>query len=222
MRFCLLALLSAAAATEIQIKIPAAGTRCFGEELQAHDLLVVKVNSISPTPPAGVPPPPGGVTKPTFNLVIKMAIKEGSGSSHASSAGNVVYKEDKQSSVSHAFTSTAAGPHWVCITNLESYMDMDVMLNMKSGVYAKDYGQIAKKYHLEPAQVAVRRMSDLLNEYRSNLFYQRSREQRMRETVDSTADRALVFCILNTLMIVGVGLFQAYFFRKFFRSKKII
>jgi hypothetical protein len=204
-----------AVATEIQVGLPAAGTRCFGEELQAHDLLVVKADTVRNTDiPAD--------QQPVFNMVIKTSVKQGAGNNQASSSGSVVYKEEKQTSVSHAFTSTIPGPHWVCLTNLDTYKEMNVMLSMKSGVQAKDYGQIAKRDHLEPAQVAVKRMEDLLNQYKSNLFYQRKREESMRETVDNTADRALMFCVLNVALIVSVGLVQSYYFRRFFRSKKII
>jgi hypothetical protein len=194
------------AGTEIQMKIPIAGTRCLGEELQAHDLLVVRAEAV--------------VNKDLqFTLVIKTGTQGGSA---YGTGGTNVFKEERKSVISHAFTSSVAGPHWVCITNADAYKELDVMLSMKSGVQAKDYSQIAKKDHLEPAQVSIRKIEDLLQEYRSNLFYQRRRDERMRETIDSTSDRALTFCILNVCLIVAMGLVQAYFFRRFFRSKKII
>ena len=196
-------------ATEFQVKIPPAGTRCFGEELQAHDLLVVRAESAI-------------IKDMNFTLVIKNSLKEAASHYAITSGGHEVYKEEKKSSVSHAFTATLAGPHWVCVSNLDSYKELDVMMTMKSGVAAKDYSKIAKKEHLEPAQIAMRRIDDLLTEYRGNLFYQRRREERMRETVDSTSDRALAFCLFNGVLIIAVGFVQAYFFRKFFRSKKII
>ena len=197
-------------ATEIQLTIAAAGTRCFGEELGMHDLLVVKASSIKDP-------------SMLFSMIIKTSIKDGAGNTAAySGTGTVVYREERKSQVSHAFTSTHSGAHWVCITNLDSYRDLIVQLSMKSGVAAKDYSQIAKKDHLEPTQITMRRIEDLLHEYRSNLFYQRRREERMRETIDATADRALLFCIVNACIITGIGLFQAYFFRRFFKSKKII
>jgi hypothetical protein len=202
----LLLLGSLVQATEIQLKIPIAGTRCLGEELQAHDLLVVKAEA--------------AVNKEsTFTLVIKTTNQGGSA---YGSGGNVVFKEEMKSSVQHAFTSSAAGPHWVCVTNTDSYKDLDVLLSIRSGVQAKDYTKIAQKEHLEPAQVSIRKINDLLREYRVNLMYQRRRDERMRETIDSTADRALAFCIFNVALIVAMGLAQAYFFRRFFRSKKII
>ena len=193
-------------ATEIQLQITPAGTRCFGEELQSHDLMVVKAESlIGPTMP--------------FNVVVKTGGRSGSDSTDAKI---VLFKDDLKTTFSHAFTSTTAGAHWVCITNMDGYKEMELQLSIKSGVQAKDYSQIAKKDHLEPAQLTMRKIEDILQEYRSNLFYQRRREERMRETIDSTADRALVFCILNVALITGVGIAQAYFFRRFFRSKKII
>lgn len=199
-----ISLAAVASATEVQFTITTAGTRCFGEELQAHELMVVKVDSIDKQSP--------------FNVVIKTAIKGGA----PDVPGQVHYKEENRVNFSHAFTSTTAGAHWVCVTNLDQYRDLEAQISLKSGVQAKDYSQIAKKDHLEPAQLSMRIIEDLLQEYRSNLFYQRRREERMRETIDSTANRALTFCIVNVLLIVGVGAFQAYFFRRFFRSKKII
>ena len=196
-------------ATDFQVKIPTAGTRCFGEELQAHDLLVVRAESV--------------INKDiNFTMIIKNSVNEGSHKYDVSGGGREVYREEKKNSVSHAFTATLAGPHWVCISNLDASKDLDILVTMKSGVAAKDYSKIAKKEHLEPSQVAMRRIDDMLNEYRGNLFYQRRREERMRETVDSTADRALAFCLFNGALIVVVGLLQAYYFRRFFRSKKII
>ena len=192
--------------TEIQLKLPAAGTRCLGEELQAHDLLVVKADTVTEK-------------EQTFTLVIKT---NGKDNTVSGAGGNVMYKEEKKTTVSHAFTTTMSGAHWVCVTNTDSYKDLDVMLSMKSGVAAKDYSKVAQKDHLEPAQLATRRIQDLLMEYRSNLFYQRRREETMREVIDSTADRALAFCIFNVVLIVLMGFLQAYFFRRFFRSKKII
>ena len=75
---------------------------------------------------------------------------------------------------------------------------------------------------MEPTQIAMKRIEDLLQEYKSNLFYQRRRDEKMRETIDSTADRALIFCVLNSVIIVAMGTLQAVLLRKFFKSKKII
>ena len=191
-------------ATEVQFPIAASGTRCFGEELQAHDLMVVKAESV--------------VDKTMkFSVVVKAALH-----GPDSTPSQTIHREEGRVAFSHAFTSTTPGAHWVCITNEDGWKEMNVQLSIKSGVQAKDYSQIAKKDHLEPAQLSIRMIQDTLHEYRSNLFYQRRREERMRETIDSTASRALTFCILNVLLIAGVGLCQAYFFRRFFRSKKII
>lgn len=204
--FCVTLTSLGVGATEIQLKLPIAGTRCLGEELQAHDLIVVKADSV--------------INKDAlFTLIIKTTTQ---GSSAYGSQGNVLFKEEKKSTVTHALTSTVSGPHWVCITNTDSYKELDVMLSIRSGVQAKDYTKIAQKEHLEPAQLTIRKIEDLVKEYRVNLMYQRRRDERMRETIDSTSDRALAFCVINVSLIVAMGLVQAYFFRRFFRSKKII
>ena len=117
------------------------------------------------------------------------------------------------------------------------------------GPEAKDYSQIAKKEHLEDSKVTLRKVADSLNNYHSNVLYIRAREERMRKTNDSTASRAsqlqfcgwfwaqvIFFCLFNVVLMllgdlrgdvfmacrIGVGGWQMLYFKRFFRSKKII
>merc|ERR1712187_862621 len=105
----------------------------------------------------------------------------------------------------------------MCIQNVQ---DTPTEVNMKVlvGPQAKDYSKIAKKEHLLETQIALRRVEESLQSYHSNVLYIRSREERMRQTNDSTAFRVICFCLFNVVMMIAVGGWQMMYFKRFFRS----
>mmetsp|Transcript_35757 Transcript_35757/g.83153 ORF Transcript_35757/g.83153 Transcript_35757/m.83153 type:complete len:206 (+) Transcript_35757:76-693(+) len=132
-----------------------------------------------------------------------------------------VFSEHDREKVKTAFTTSEAGPHWVCVQNDDSE-DTEVVMTVLAGPEAKDYSKIAQKEHLEDTQVALRRVEESLRNYHSNVLYARAREERMRKTNDSTAFRVISFCLFNVVLMIGVGGWQMLYFKRFFRSKKII
>merc|ERR1719221_813041 len=97
-----------------------------------------------------------------------------------------IFTEHGKEKAKTAFTTTEAGPHWMCIENEESE-ESEVKLTVLAGPQAKDYSKIAKKEHLEETQIVLRRVEESLRAYHANVLYIRSREERMRQTNDSTA-----------------------------------
>lgn len=188
-----LALLVQVASIKVSIQLPAREKKCFGEQAAKLELLVVEL-SASEGSKVGVT-----VLSP-----------------HAT-----IFSEHDRQQVKTAFTTQDAGPHWICIQNDEA-TDAEVLLTVLLGPEAKDYSQIAKKEHLEESRVILRRVADRLGHYHSNLLYIRAREERMRRTNNSTATRVIFFCLFNVVLMIGVGGYQMLYFKRFFRSKKII
>eukprot|EP00440_Ansanella_granifera_P029041 gb/GFBE01031546.1/.p1 GENE.gb/GFBE01031546.1/~~gb/GFBE01031546.1/.p1 ORF type:complete len:201 (+),score=60.41 gb/GFBE01031546.1/:1-603(+) len=194
LRLALLAsALLGAAGIKVTVNVGAKEKKCYGEQAAKMELLVVEL-STSEDSKVGVT-----VLSP-----------------HAT-----IFSEHDRATVKTAFTTTDAGPHWVCIQNDES-KPAEVLLTVLLGPEAKDYSQIAKKEHLEDSQVALRRVEESLRNYHSNVLYIRAREERMRQTNDSTASRVIFFCLFNVVLMIGVGGWQMLYFKRFFRSKKII
>uniref|UniRef100_A0A7S1LBM3 GOLD domain-containing protein n=1 Tax=Alexandrium catenella TaxID=2925 RepID=A0A7S1LBM3_ALECA len=132
-----------------------------------------------------------------------------------------IFSEHEREKVKTAFTTSEAGPHWMCIQN-DDAAETEVVMTVLAGPEAKDYSKIAKKEHLEDTQIALRRVEESLRNYHSNVLYARAREERMRQTNDSTAFRVISFCLFNVVLMIGVGGWQMLYFKRFFRSKKII
>eukprot|EP00916_Digyalum_oweni_P014874 GHVL01024318.1.p1 GENE.GHVL01024318.1~~GHVL01024318.1.p1 ORF type:complete len:170 (-),score=16.74 GHVL01024318.1:567-1076(-) len=74
-----------------------------------------------------------------------------------------------------AFTTNEAGTHMFCIQN-STRAGSTVLMKIESGAEARDYSQLARREHLEPVQVILRKAEDELQLYHANLMYMRDRD----------------------------------------------
>eukprot|EP00070_Physeter_catodon_P036341 XP_028343235.1 transmembrane emp24 domain-containing protein 10-like [Physeter catodon] len=132
-----------------------------------------------------------------------------------------IYKQQGKEHVRTAFTTTRAGTHSFCVQNTGAERIV-VDVQMLWGPEARDYGQIAKAEHLDEVMLQLMRLQDRLKLYQANVLYMRQNEQKMREDSDTTASWLMTFCIINVVLLVLTALASAYYFKRFFRSKKII
>eukprot|EP00933_Yihiella_yeosuensis_P021514 TRINITY_DN17005_c1_g1_i1.p1 TRINITY_DN17005_c1_g1~~TRINITY_DN17005_c1_g1_i1.p1 ORF type:complete len:205 (-),score=35.71 TRINITY_DN17005_c1_g1_i1:153-767(-) len=181
-----------AAGIEVTVSLHPKQKKCYGEQAAKMELLVVQIEAV--------------------NQAVSLTVL----SPHAT-----VFSEHDRRQVKTAFTTQEAGPHWVCLQN-EGDKETEVHIKVLLGPEAKDYSQIAKKEHLDESQVALKRTQEALRNYYNNVLYIRAREERMRQTNDSTATRVIGFCLFNVVLMIGVGGWQMLYFKRFFRSKKII
>mmetsp|Transcript_42254 Transcript_42254/g.99224 ORF Transcript_42254/g.99224 Transcript_42254/m.99224 type:complete len:204 (-) Transcript_42254:38-649(-) len=195
-RLCLLLLAGGGLAIEVRVSVPAGQKKCYGEQAAASELLVIDFEG-----PEGQP------------MEVTVMNQE-----------STIWSDNTHSKAKTAFTTNEAGPHWMCIKNpsTEEKDSLAVKMKLLAGPAAKDYTKIAKKEHLEPTQIALKRVEENLRNYHNNVLYMRAREERMRKTNDSTAFRVIGFCLFNVMLMISVGGWQMFYFKRFFRSKKII
>ncbi|CAK0870342.1 unnamed protein product [Prorocentrum cordatum] len=189
----LLAGLRAAGAIKLTVTVPGNEKKCFGEQAAKQELLVCEIEAHG-------------------NKKVSMRV---------TSPQATVFSDHDREKIKTAFTTTEAGAHWMCIQNEDSE-PTDVTITIAVGAEAKDYSQIAKKEHLEDTAVLLRKIEENLKNYHKNVLYIRKREERMRKTNDSTAFRVICFCVFNVALMIAVGGWQMLYFKRFFRSKKII
>ncbi|RLN36580.1 hypothetical protein BBJ28_00021817, partial [Nothophytophthora sp. Chile5] len=53
-------------------------------------------------------------------------------------------------------------------------------------------------------------------------LYMREREAAMRDTNESTNSRVLWFSFFSIVVLLGMGVWQVLYLKKFFKSKKLI
>jgi hypothetical protein len=125
------------------------------------------------------------------------------------------------------FTSHADAAFDVCFENVLSggrgkNPTRHVELDIDIGADAKDWSAIQANEKLKPVELELRRVEEMLGEVVSEMDYLRSREQRLRDTNESTNNRVKWFGIGTTMLLVGLWAWQIMYLRAYFRSKHLI
>lgn len=75
---------------------------------------------------------------------------------------------------------------------------------------------------LKPMEEEMSRLEKVMAVMVDELNYMEAREKKMRDTNESTADRVKWFSMLSLFVLVGLGVWQVYYLKQFFQSKKLI
>lgn len=92
-----------------------------------------------------------------------------------------------------------------------------VELDIDIGADARDWSSIQASEKLKPAETELRRMEETVNEIVQELEYLRMREQKLRDTNESTNERVKWFAFGTMGMLVGLGAWQVVYLRAYFR-----
>ena len=125
--------------------------------------------------------------------------------SHADSAFDVCFED--------IFTSSGSSKS---ITPRHVELDIDI------GADAKDWNAIQASDKLKPVEAELRRIEEVVGEIVTEMDYLRSREQKLRDTNESTNERVKWFALGTMGMLVGLGAWQVVYLRAYFRSKHLI
>lgn len=125
-----------------------------------------------------------------------------------------------------AFTTDTYDVFEVCfITKLPPNVqgqDREVQLYLKHGAEAINYDKLAEVEKLKPLEVKLQQLEDLSESIVKDFAHMRNREEEMRDTNESTANRVLYSSMIGMLCLMGLVIWQILYLRKFFKSKKLI
>uniref|UniRef100_A0A2K5UTI6 Transmembrane p24 trafficking protein 10 n=1 Tax=Macaca fascicularis TaxID=9541 RepID=A0A2K5UTI6_MACFA len=211
----LLFLLCPSLVLAISFHLPINSRKCLREEIH-KDLLVTGAYEISDQS--------GGAGGLRSHLKI------------TDSAGHILYSKEDATKGKFAFTTEDYDMFEVCFESkvfhtmnpLISFSgtgripDQLVILDMKHGVEAKNYEEIAKVEKLKPLEVELRRLEDLSESIVNDFAYMKKREEEMRDTNESTNTRVLYFSIFSMFCLIGLATWQVFYLRRFFKAKKLI
>ncbi|ORX95540.1 emp24/gp25L/p24 family/GOLD-domain-containing protein [Clohesyomyces aquaticus] len=134
-----------------------------------------------------------------------------------------VYGENR-----YAFTSHADSAFDVCFQNIltASHTTMNpsrhIELDIDIGADAKDWSAVQASEKLKPVEAELRRLEEVVGEIVGEMDYLRGREQKLRDTNESTNERVKWFAFGTMGMLVGLGAWQVVYLRAYFRSKHLI
>ncbi|XP_073443719.1 transmembrane emp24 domain-containing protein 10 [Dendrobates tinctorius] len=189
--------------TAISFQLPPNGRKCLREEIH-KDVLVTGEYDISE--------PHGGGQ-------VRLKITD--------SSNHILYSKEEATKGKFAFTTEEYDMFEVCFESKHPAgagraPDQMVVLNMKHGVEAKNYEEIAKVEKLKPLEVELRRLEDLSESIVNDFAYMKKREEEMRDTNESTNVRVLYFSIFSMCCLMGLATWQVFYLRRFFKAKKLI
>jgi hypothetical protein len=92
-----------------------------------------------------------------------------------------------------------------------------VELDIDIGADAKDWSAVAADEKLKPVETELRRIEEMVSEIVSEMDYLRSREQKLRDTNESTNTRVKWFAFATMGMLVSLGVWQIVYLRAYFR-----
>ncbi|KAF8456452.1 emp24/gp25L/p24 family/GOLD-domain-containing protein [Kalaharituber pfeilii] len=108
----------------------------------------------------------------------------------------------------------AIGQHYGPLRSIE--------LDVEIGADARDWNAIQAAEKLKPLEMELRRVEAIVGEVVNEMEYLRRREQKLRDTNESTNERVKWFAIAVMGTLVGVGSWQVMYLRSYFRSKHLI
>ncbi|ODV96734.1 hypothetical protein PACTADRAFT_48550 [Pachysolen tannophilus NRRL Y-2460] len=135
-------------------------------------------------------------------------------------------KKDFAGSVRVAFTSHSTAAFDVCFENIlfnkNANLFREIELEIEAGSSARDWNAVQAAEKLKPVEVQLRKIEELTDEIVNELEYLKRREEKLRNTNESTNSRVKNFGVLVILMLVGLSVWQINYLRNFFRSKHIL
>ncbi|CAD7093353.1 unnamed protein product [Hermetia illucens] len=125
-----------------------------------------------------------------------------------------------------SFTSHTPGEHTICMysnsTAWFSGSQLRVHLDIQVGEHAIDYANVAQKEKLTELQLRIRQLLDQVEQITKEQNYQRYREERFRQTSESTNSRVLWWSLAQTVVLLTMGVWQMRHLKSFFEAKKLV
>ncbi|KAJ5640654.1 Endoplasmic reticulum vesicle protein 25 [Penicillium herquei] len=152
---------------------------------------------------------------------VNMHIKDSMGNDHGR-------PKDIVGEVRQAFTSAADTAFDVCMDNQlvgrnsGGNPSREIELDVEIGADARDWNSIQIQEKLKPVETDLRRIEEMVADIVTEMDYLRTREQRLRDTNESTNERVKWFAFGTMGMLVGLGAWQVVYLRAYFRSKHLI
>ena len=108
----------------------------------------------------------------------------------------------------------------MCFTN-RGLVPRTIDLEFSAGTDATDYTDLARKEHLKPLELQLRKMEDRVETIHREMMSQREREEAHRNTNESTNSRVQWFSVLTIGIVLTTAVFQMRYLYRFLDQSKI-
>ncbi|KAF2222952.1 emp24/gp25L/p24 family/GOLD-domain-containing protein [Elsinoe ampelina] len=132
--------------------------------------------------------------------------------------GNNIVHQPGVSSGDHSFTAPMDGKYTYCFSNeYWSANSKEVSFNVHGIVYIPE-----SEAPQEPIEKEVKQMQELLEQVKDEQGYIVVRERTHRNTAESTNARVKWWSIFQLGVLIGEGVFQVWWLKRFFEVKRVV
>ncbi|CAG8604959.1 10265_t:CDS:2 [Funneliformis mosseae] len=130
----------------------------------------------------------------------------------------IIENGQKQTTGTYSITATKDGRYTYCFSNeMSTVSEKTVSFNVHGIVYVPDDGS-----HTDPLEKEIRELADGLAAIKDEQEYIVIREQRHRDTAESTNDRVKWWSIFQFFVLFGVCFWQVFYLKRFFEVKRVV
>jgi hypothetical protein len=122
----------------------------------------------------------------------------------------------------HSFTSSIEGNHQICFDNYNQKNKIRIDFEFSSGVAAKDYSELAKKEHLEPIELNLTKLEDMMRQLLNELSSIIKLESRNKNDHDQISHQIFVFSFLFFLVIIFLSYLEVAYVKRLFKHRKTV
>jgi len=120
------------------------------------------------------------------------------------------------------FTASRAWAYEFCFSNaMARWTPKIISFELKVDLESEKKDPLSKS-SLDPIEQTINRIRDSLDQIQKDQKYLRIREQKHRDTAESTNSRVLWFSIFESSILLGLTLGQVFYLRKVFDTKRPI
>ena len=135
--------------------------------------------------------------------------------------GIVIYTKTSQAEIRASLTAVESGNYEVCIQN-NNKNGVLVDFELLTGVEAQDSTLIAKESSIQPAEAAILKLNDMSKELIKEFKNVVKEENKNLKEKDIISGMISTVSYMTILVMVGVGLVEAFYVKKYLFARKVI
>ncbi|XP_027592423.1 transmembrane emp24 domain-containing protein 11-like [Pipra filicauda] len=127
-----------------------------------------------------------------------------------------------------SFTSYLSGEHVICFQSNSTRLlaiagsKLRMHLDIRVGEHFFDESAVQAKETVDEVHIRLEHLIEQIHHVSKEQDYEREREEKFRKTSEETNSNILWWAILQTLILVSVGIWQIKSLRDFFIAKKLV
>ena len=135
--------------------------------------------------------------------------------------GTTIYSKNSQAEIRTSLTVIESGNYEVCIKNNNKNM-VFIEFELLTGVEAQDSSLIAKESSIQPAEAAILKLNDMSKELIKEFKNVVKEENKNLKENDIISGKISTVSYITIFVMVGVGLIEAFYVKKYLFARKVI